>query len=163
MTFTKKNAHFSKLKIFFICCIRLRIFCFKKLPGGITIVSWVSIHGRNFGPHGCLPGIKISSVYIEAVTVAPEMWYMDVFLGVGTCPGHYGSGKCIPLQAGPLDCWDPPPFQWNPVNVRCKLISNTDLGNSGQIAKSDTMTFFWKGGGVHSEMYVCQYYYFLTF
>ena len=43
---------------------------------GDTVVSRVSAHGRlniihDFGPHGCLPGIKIPYVCIEAATVAP--------------------------------------------------------------------------------------------
>ena len=42
----------------------------------IAVVSWVSAHGRlnitrDFGLHGCLPGIKIPYVCIEAATVAP--------------------------------------------------------------------------------------------
>ena len=42
----------------------------------ITVVSRVSTHGRliithNFGPHGCLPGIKIAYICIETATVAP--------------------------------------------------------------------------------------------
>ena len=46
----------------------------KKILYNNTIVSWVSAHGsfnmnRNFGLHGCLPGIKIPYVCIEAATV----------------------------------------------------------------------------------------------
>ena len=45
-------------------------------PTQLTVVSLVSAHGhlnisRDFGPHGCLPGIKIRYVFIEAATVTP--------------------------------------------------------------------------------------------
>jgi hypothetical protein len=47
---------------------------------GVNRVGWVSAHGRlnitrNFGPHGCLPGIYmymyLPYVYIEAATLTP--------------------------------------------------------------------------------------------
>ena len=47
----------------------------KNSPIELTVVSWVSAHGRlniprDFGPHGRLPGIKMIRC-IEAATVAP--------------------------------------------------------------------------------------------
>ena len=57
-----------------------------------TIVSQVSAHGclnisRDFGPHGCLPGIKIPYVCIEAATVAPRNAVLGRLPRSGCLPG----------------------------------------------------------------------------
>ena len=74
---------------------------YRSVPGKCP---WALKHNSQFGQHGRLPGIKIPYACIETAHWSLEMGYMGAYLGVGACPGHYGTYNvcihtCMYMQA----------------------------------------------------------------